>query len=150
MELAAIQVPTIVEPPDRESGSEDGPWIVSYADWLMNLVLRTAPSGLRAEMRDSDDRNVRWERLKKPGACEETEPLSHTTPTDIFRSILARFGHHYLDGQLYGGSCERILVWRDQQFAAQFDCSNSGSSGFWIEIHAEPLVESQTNTNTST
>ena len=150
MELAAIQIPTIDEEPLRNQNAEGDAWIVSYVDWLLNLILGSVPSGLRAEMRDPNERNVHWKRLTKIDEEERIDPLSIVTPSIVFRAVLARFGHRYLDGQLYGGACARILVWREREFMARFECSNSGPNGYWIEIHAGSYVASSLNANEDT
>jgi len=149
MELAAIHVPTVVEDPSAENESDDS-WIISYADWLLNLALRSAPAGLRAEMTDSADRSVPWVRFSRTGDREIVERLSHAASSALFRTVLARFAHHFSVGSLYGGSCERILLWRNQEFRTRFDISNSLATGFRIQFYAEPSAKSDVNTNTIT
>ena len=53
-----------------------------------------------------------------------------------FRSVLARFGHHYMGDQLYNGYALRFLKQRGRIGRCHIYMSNTGQSGFWIRIYS--------------
>jgi len=53
-----------------------------------------------------------------------------------FRMVLARFGHHYMGGQLYNGYALRFLRQRGRVHRYHIYMSNSSQSGFWIRVYS--------------
>ena len=50
--------------------------------------------------------------------------------------MLARFGHHYMGGQLYNGYALRWLRQGGRVHRCYIYMSNGGQPGFWIKIYA--------------
>ena len=152
MKLAPIDVPMVADLPKMENdllADEDDPWIVPYADWLLNEMLRRAPAALMAEMSDPSVAQVHWRYTE---SIVETDPGIEfdATPQRLFRTVLARFAHHYLGGQLYGGACERILDWNAGSYFTKFELSNRQQTGFFIRVAATPIPHSTADKNTNT
>lgn len=101
--------------------------VVEFADFLLTMLLRatTTPCGLHA--RDTGGEVVRW---------SVGDEITAETPRQLFRSVLARFGHHYMGGQLYAGYALAELQQEGLKSVCHFYLGNCGDTGFWIEIHA--------------
>lgn len=71
------------------------------------------------------------------------EPAAVATSSfrSSFRVVLARFGYHYMDIQLYGGNTTCLLTQCGQTFLCSITMSNGGQSGYWIEIQSRRVPE---------
>jgi hypothetical protein len=83
------------------------------------------------------DEAISWriEPLKEAIRTHEIE-IAISPSLGSFRSVLARFGHHYLNDQLYGGYALRFLQQRGRVHRCHIYMSNNGQSGFWIRVYA--------------
>jgi len=122
----AIEIPSIVD--------ARGETIEGMVDYLLAGLLHVAPSTLSARYVDPK-KEVVWH-LR----TNSTETVFHRSRALYFRTILARFGHHFMDGKLYGGEVEKELSYLSRDFTVAFKMSNSQPNGFWIEITATPNV----------
>src|SRR5688572_27694695 len=92
-----LEVPELLEIPDPAPYDLNAQ---QMADYLMTKLLQRQPAALEAEFRDGDGR---W-RVRSWRTPERTEECFATSENaGALRIALARFGAHYMDGQLYGG-----------------------------------------------
>lgn len=101
------------------------------AQKLMAVCLEQAPSLLYAEY--SEGGEIPW--IVRNGEGERKE-IYRSPDCARFRMALARFGAGYLDGQLYGGYVQRVMVFQNQRWMCRIYMSNLGASGFWIRAYA--------------
>jgi len=110
--------------------------VVAFPDYLLTTLFGYSPALLHAEFQHSEP-EVSW----------FIRPIRGTTQQDIlcavsdfsggcFRAMLARFGHHYMGDQLYGGYALRLLRQRGREHRCHIYMSNNGQSGFWIRVYA--------------
>jgi len=129
--MAPLEVPELLEIPDPAPYDLNARDI---ADYLMTMLIQREPGVLRAEFRDGDGR---WH-VRSWRTAEQTEDCVATSESlGTFRSVLARFGAHYMDGQLYGGHTFRQLIHRGQRYTCRFFMSNDNWSGHWIRVYAK-------------
>ncbi|MBK8001825.1 MAG: hypothetical protein IPK15_24765 [Verrucomicrobia bacterium] len=94
---------------------------------------------LYAEHSPSDpaESSVSWRiHPREEGIYSRDIEIASSPSLDSFRSVLARFGHHYLGGQLYNGYALRFLRQGDRVHRCHIYMSNVGQSGFWIRVYA--------------
>ena len=127
-----IDMKTAIEVPPGVAVPEEGEYF-RLVDWLIRAAAEAAPSELSARMPagDTDDDYVPW--TMKAGTGEVR--VIRETPRHLFRPLLARIGHYYMNDQLYGGYARRLLNIDGQLTPAAFFLSNEGLSGFWVEIY---------------
>jgi hypothetical protein len=108
---------------------------------VLTALLRREAGVLHAEHYDPEP-SVGWF-IAPPGwRGEQTDaPVAVSPSRGAFRSVLARFGHHYMSGQLYHGYALRFLRQRGRLHRCHIYMSNTGQSGFWIEIYAARKAE---------
>lgn len=109
--------------------------VVAIADFLLTHLLQNAPASLIAEPPPSGPFGFSL----KPDGSEPIE-VYRCADAGEFRAILARFGHHYLDGQLYGGFSQRILEQGNRRCVTLLYLSNNHSSGLWLRFHTHPAL----------
>ena len=106
-------------------------------DYVIGTACSMAPARVTARAQSElQSTDTIWVIAK--GGSEKTEELCRY-PSELFRTCLARIGHHYLDGQLYGGYGRRWLRVDGENYAAAIYLSNEGFSGFWVDIYLAPL-----------
>ena len=131
--METLDVPEVRQLPEF-STNEESP--VAFADMVLTSLFGYDTALLYAEHAGTDS-SVGW----------RIEPRNEAVPThDIevaispsrgsFRSVLARFGHHYMGGQLYNGFVRRSLRQRGRVYCCHIYMSNGGPSGFWIRVYA--------------
>lgn len=130
--METIEVPVVQEIPDPLP-SEMYP--ISHADFVMTALLGRQPAKLHAEFQDG---NARW--LIK-NASDNEECIKESKDLGEFRAILARFGYHYMNSQLYGGHIRRIVTQQGKKFYCEIFMSNQGSTGFWIRANAYAFTD---------
>jgi len=134
--MEAIDVPEVRQLPEL-SGQDEDP--VAFTDMLLTCLLGYENALLYAEYRPGEE-SVSW----------RIEPREETVPTHevevavspscgSFRSVLARFGHHYMSDQLYNGYALRFLRQGDRVNRCHIYMSNAGQSGFWIRVYATKI-----------
>jgi hypothetical protein len=121
-----LDIPELIEIPDP-TPLDANPSAI--ADYLLTALFRRQPAMLHAEFRDGDGR---W----FVQSAHSDECVAESKSTGEFRSVLARFGAHFMDTQLYGGHIRRVLTQRGQKFACRFFMSNDNSTGYWIRVYA--------------
>lgn len=111
--------------------------VVDFADMMLTSLFSHAPARLHAEYRPGN-RMVTW--FVRPATAADGEPGLAVGVTEFstgcFRAMLARFGHEYMNGLLYGGHKLCVLHQRGRAYRCHIYMSNNGQSGFWIKIYA--------------
>jgi len=131
-------VPEVFEMPQL-GPNEESP--VALADMVLTALLAREAGVLHAEHHDSEV-SVGWFIAPLDWRGEQTDaPVAVSPSRGAFRSVLARFGHHYMGGQLYHGYALRFLRQRGRVHRCHIYMSNAGQSGFWIEIYAARMAE---------
>jgi len=120
-----LDIPELPEIPDPAPYDENP---VAVADYLMTALFRRQPAMLHAEFLDGDGR---W--FVQPAQGDEC--VAESRSAGEFRSVLARFGAHFMEGQVYGGHTRRILTQCGRKFSCRFFMSNDNSTGYWIRIY---------------
>jgi len=121
-----IGIPELLEIPNPAPYDENP---VAVADYLMSMLFRHQPAMLHAEFRDGDGR---W----FVQTAQKDECVAESKSVGEFRSVLARFGAHFMDTQLYGGHTRRSVIQKQQKFACRFFMSNDNATGYWIRVYA--------------
>src|SRR6266487_6348962 len=109
--MDTLDIPELLEIPDPAPYDENP---VATADYLMTALLRRHPAMLHAEFRDGDGR---W--LVRDSAQRE-ECVAESKSVGEFRAVLARFGFHYMNAQLYAGHARRSVQQRGRTFWCEF------------------------------
>jgi len=128
--MDALDIPELLEIPDPHPYDENP---VATADFLMTALLRDQPAMLHAEFRGGDGR---W---FVRDSAQRDESIAESKTVGEFRAVLARFGHHYMGGQLYGGHKRLSVTQRGREFACEIFMSNQGWTGYWIRVYANVL-----------
>lgn len=129
--METLEIPEVIEMPNPSPYDADA---VGTADFLMTTLLRKLPSMLHAEFQDGDGR---W--FIKDAQRLETGVTQSKTVGE-FRAVLARFGHHYMGGQLYGGHIRWKISQKGRNFFCEIFMSNQGMTGYWIRVYARELA----------
>jgi hypothetical protein len=133
--METLDVSEVTQLPELTGNIEDS---VAFADMVLTSLLRYDSALLYAEhfWRDAEDSSVSWRIQPRDATIVSREVEIGISPSvGSFRSVLARFGHHYLSDQPYNGYALRWL----RQHAVTRRChlymSNEGHSGFWIRVY---------------
>ena len=121
-----LDIPELIEIPDPAPYDENP---VAVADYLMTMLFRNQPAMLHAEFRDGDGG---W----FVQTAQKDECIAKSKSVGEFRSVLARFGAHFMDTQLYGGHTRRALTQQRRELACRFFMSNDNATGYWIRVYA--------------
>jgi hypothetical protein len=140
--METLDVPDLPELPDPAPYGSNA---VTFADFLLTNLFRHSPALLHAEYLHPQQA-VTWF-IRRQSTDESTQDVSIAVSPSVgsFRSVLARFGHHYMGGQLYHGFAMRFLRQHDRIPRCFIYTSNMGQSGFWIRVYAaafSPFSES--------
>jgi hypothetical protein len=122
-----LEIPELLVIPNPAPYDENP---VEVADYLMTALLRKQPAMLHAEFNEG---SIRW--LIRDSAQRE-ECMAESKSRGEFCSVLARFGHHYMNDQLYSGHIQRAVSQNGKKFACEIFMSNQGRTGFWIRVYA--------------
>ena len=125
-----LEVPEVLELP-RPAPNEGYP--SATADYVMTALLRRQPAMLHAVFLDGCGR---W--LVQTSNDGDTL-ITESKGVGEFRAVLARFGAHYMDTQLYGGHVRRTISQARRKFACEIFMSNQGWTGFWIRVYARAV-----------
>ena len=125
-----LDIPESLEIPDPAPYDENP---VATADFLMTALLRKQPAMLHGEFRGGDGR---WF-VRDSAQCEER--VAESKSVGEFRAVLARFGHHFMGGQLYAGHTRLTVMQHGRKFACEIFMSNQGSTGYWIRVYANAV-----------
>jgi hypothetical protein len=119
--------------------NEESP--VAVADMVLTALLRRESGLLNAEHRDSEPGVGLFIGPLGSHGEQMHAPVVVSPSRGAFRSVLARFGHHYMGGQLCHGYALRFLRQAGQVHRCHIYMSNTGQSGFWIKIYAVRMAE---------
>jgi O-acetyl-ADP-ribose deacetylase (regulator of RNase III) len=131
-----LDVPEVSQLPEL-TGNEESP--VGFADMVLTSLLRYEAAVLHAEhlQREGAASSVSWiVRPREHGHDGLDIEVGISPSLGSFRSVLARFGHHYMDDQLYNGYALRFLRQRGRVHRCHIYMSNAGQSGFWIRVYS--------------
>ena len=125
--MEILDIPELHQDPRSESGDGNP---VAAADYLMTKLLCRQPAMLHAEFRVGDGR---WFVRDSTGGdiC-----IAESKSVGEFRTVLARFGHHFMGSQLYGGHTRRTVSQNRRNFQCEIFMSNQGRTGYWIRVYA--------------
>ena len=132
--MITLDVPEVTKAPE---GRPDAGNVSFFADMMLTSLFKCAPSILHAE-HEPGKSSVTWFVRGLLRGVEQ--PAVSVGSSDFisgyFRAVLARFGHHYMGDQLYGGHTTCVLRQRGREHRCRIYMSNNGQSGFWIRIYA--------------
>jgi hypothetical protein len=130
--LRVIVVPASAECPEPFAPTP-------FVDYLLNAaVAGGGPSYLHAEL--SSGAATRWFVREEPATAAGDERVLAAVPGEgACRAALARVGHHYMGGQLYGGASELVLVIGGRRHMAAFYMANDAWRGFWLRAYLRPI-----------
>ncbi|MEO5803294.1 MAG: hypothetical protein ABIR24_07165 [Verrucomicrobiota bacterium] len=131
-ETEIIEVPECSELPNPAPYDEDP---VAFADFVLTSLLKHESASLYAKW-PAKEKGVTWYVRPKNGNSDLELPSAISPSIGHFRSVLARFGYHYLSIQVYSGYACKFLRQREKVFRCEIFMSNNSQSGFWIEIHS--------------
>jgi len=128
-----LDVPEVRQLPELSSNEEDP---VAFADMVLTSLLGYGVALLYAEHTGADS-SVSW-RIEPREEAVQTHDIEIAVSPSLgsFRSVLARFGHHYMGGQLYHGYALRFLRQHGRTYRCHIYMSNAGQSGFWMRVYA--------------
>jgi len=126
-----LDIPEVLEIPDPAPDDLD---VIATADFLMTALLHRLPAMLHAEFQDGEGR---W--FIRNAERNDTF-ITQLKTVGEFRALLARFGHHYMDGQLYGGHISRSTTQNGRKYACEIFMSNRGLAGYWIRVYAHEIA----------
>ena len=130
--METLDVPEVKQLPELSANEEDA---VAFADMVLTSLLGYDSALLYAEHTEPGS-SVSW-RIEPRNEAVPTHDIEVAiSPSRSFRSVLARFGHHYMGGQLYNGFAGRSLRQRGRVYRCHIYMSNGGPSGFWIRVYA--------------
>ena len=106
---------------------------VSIADFLVTSLLKFGTGSLDTDFVDG---RVRWFVSPVIGGMPSTATMV-LEQVDIgrFRVVLARFGHHYMGGQMYSGHSRIMLRQNGQTFYCECYLANSALTGYWLRLY---------------
>jgi len=132
-----LELPTIDKEPFPNA-------VVLYVDYMLNRLVSLCPANLTAENDWKSDKPIPW--FINALGNDRPPMKAGEIPQRFFRTILARFGHHYLDDQLYGGYVKRIIAFQKSEYRLIFHMGNDGHSGNWIRVSARKAEDKTANT----
>ncbi len=130
--METLDVPELLEVPDQTRQDENP---VAFADFVLTRLFQHCPALLHAEYRPPEEAVTWFIRSRGGDETAQDLPIGVSPSRGCFRLVLARFGHHYMDGQLYHGFAMRFLRQRDTIYRCLIYTSNMGQSGFWIRVY---------------
>jgi hypothetical protein len=130
--MITVDVPEVRQLPELSANEED---VVAFADMVLTSLLGYDNALLYAEHTGTDS-SVSW-RIEPRNETISTHNIEVGLSPSLgsFRSVLARFGYHYMGGQLYNGYALRFLRQRGRGHGCYFYMSNAEQSGFWIRVY---------------
>jgi hypothetical protein len=134
--METIEVPELLEMPDPAPYDEDS---VSFADFILTRLFQHSSALLHAEWRQPEVSVTWFIRPRNNDDAAQDLPIAVSRSCGSFRSVLARFGAHYMGGQLYNGFALRFLRQRDTVYRCLIYTSNMSQSGFWIRVYGGRL-----------
>jgi len=123
-ELEMIEIPTILDPVNLNDP-------VSFTDLVLAQLVIHAPASVESILPASPTgESVSWRMTRLTGNDNSTEIAnSHSR---IYRAILARLGHHYMDDQLYCGFTTKVLRYNGDSARCFIYIGNCSDTGFWV------------------
>ena len=131
--METLDVPELLEIPDPAPHDENP---TAFVDFLLTTLFSHSPALLHAEYRHAEQSVTWFVRPRDDDKGAQDFSVAASPSLGSFRSVLARFGHHYMGGQLYRGFALRFLRQHDRVHRCLIHTSNMGQSGFWIRVSA--------------
>jgi hypothetical protein len=134
--MEPLDVPEVRQLPELTGGDENP---VALVDMVLTSLLGYDCALLYAEFSSADgaDTSVGWRiEPREPGIYARDIEIAISPSRGSFRSALARFGAHYMGGQLYNGYALRFLRQRERIHRTFIYMSNMSQTGFWIRVYA--------------
>lgn len=133
--METLNVPEVRQLPELSANEEDP---VAFADMVLTSLFGYENALLYSEYSSADvHKSVSW-RIEPRSKAVSTHDIEVAVSPSLgsFRSVLARFGYHYMGGLLYNGYAFRFLRQGDRTRRCHIYMSNIGQSGFWIRIYS--------------
>ena len=131
--METLDVPEVTQMPKLARNESDP---ATFADMVLTSLFRHESALLHAEYRPPGSAVTWFIRPIRDGTEQTDVPVAVSNSCGEFRAVLARFGHHYMGGQLYHGFALRFLCQHDKVHRCLIYTSNMGQSGFWIRVYA--------------
>jgi hypothetical protein len=130
-----LDVPEVRQLPELSANEEDP---VAFADMVLTILFGYENALLYAESNSADpNASFSWRiKLRNEAVPTHDMEVAISPSRGNFRSVLARFGYHYMGVQLYGGYALRLLRQGGRTRSCHIFMSNQGASGFWIRIYS--------------
>ncbi len=134
-QIEVLDVPEVRQLPKLSANEEDP---VAFADMVRTRLFGYESALLLAEYSSIGvNGSVSWRIEPRNEAIPTHDIEVAITPSrGSFRSVLARFGYHYMGIQLYSGYALRFLRQGDRTQRCHIYMSNNSQSGFWIRIYS--------------
>jgi hypothetical protein len=130
MALPTIDIPVVDRWPEFPPRH---PPIADICDYLITRLLTSEARLLYADYGKHGGKWFVQKRLDDPPCTDDV--VAEVPDKSFFRMILARFGSHHLEGQLYGGYVEAFYKQREKsQFVAIY-MGNDTCRGFWLRAY---------------
>ena len=133
--IPSIEVPVVDEAPDIETHTDQ---MVEFANYLLTSLLRFESASLDADYRRTGGRWLVLGHTPEPPHLHEI--IATTESLSLFRSVLARFGHLYLNGQLYGGYAELRLTQRGRSHGCAIYMANDQWREYWLRAYVSRKI----------
>jgi len=126
-----IEVPVVEQMPEWPPRQ---PKIVEIVDYMLTKLLRDQAGMLHGDFGNDGGRcHVRGWTSEAMGPDEVVATIENKSH---FRMMLARFGHHYLADQLYGGYREVFLGQNRKLHHVAIYMANDQWRGYWLRAYA--------------
>jgi hypothetical protein len=132
-ELLTIDIPVVDRWPEFPPRQ---PPVDVIADYLLTRLLSDDARMLFA---DYGKHGGCWYVQKRMDEASSSNDLIVELPDrSFFRMVLARFGTHYLGGQIYGGFTEAFFRQREKVQFVTIYMGNDSCRGFWLRAFTRP------------
>jgi hypothetical protein len=116
---------------------ESPPSIEECVDALFAKILQCSPCTVEAEMR-SGDSSIQWKRI------DAADEIIWECSARHFRSVLARIGFHYIQGQVHEGFGIAEVRFKDESHQVRIYLGNNALTGYWTRIYAGSGAQAST------
>jgi hypothetical protein len=134
-EPATFEVPVVDALPDCQPPQLN---TRGMADYLLTQLFRFDNAILSADFAVDGGR---WRvRCRTPETSALGDVVATVEPLGAFRMLLARFGAHYMAGQVYGGYCELRLTQQGRSRGVALYMANDAWRGHWLKAYSSAGV----------
>ncbi len=130
--METLDVPEVLQLPEL-SANEESP--IAFADMVLTSLLGYRNALLYADFTPAES-SVGWY-IKPSDKTVVTRDVEVGISPSLgsFRSVLARFAHHYMGCSPYNGYALRFLQQHGRVCRCDVYLSNCSQSGFWIRVY---------------